>query len=78
MRVNVTIEEVRRDPDEVLHRVRDGETLVVTDQERPIAEIRPIALVREPRPYGLASGLFAVPDDFDAPLPDELIDLFER
>ncbi|HEV7238305.1 MAG TPA: hypothetical protein VGQ36_03620 [Thermoanaerobaculia bacterium] len=29
------------------------------------------------RPVGLATGEFVVPDDFDDPLPDELLDAFE-
>ncbi len=29
------------------------------------------------RPYGLAQGQFVVPDDFDAPLPEELLREFE-
>jgi hypothetical protein len=29
------------------------------------------------RPLGLAKGRFIVPDDFNAPLPDEILDLFE-
>ncbi len=29
------------------------------------------------RPVGLAAGEFVVPDDFDGPLPDELLDAFE-
>lgn len=33
--------------------------------------------VRKLRPVGLAKGQFIVPDDFDAPLPDEILDLFE-
>jgi len=30
------------------------------------------------RPYGLGKGDFIVPDDFDAPLPEEIIASFER
>ncbi|NEO36178.1 MAG: DUF2281 domain-containing protein [Moorea sp. SIOASIH] len=30
------------------------------------------------RPYGLCLGQFKVPDDFDAPLPDEILDGFEN
>ena len=30
-----------------------------------------------PRPFGLCAGQFQVPDDFDAPLPDDELDLFE-
>ena len=32
---------------------------------------------REPRPYGLCVGEFSVPDDFDAPLPEEVLSDFE-
>jgi hypothetical protein len=28
-------------------------------------------------PIGLAKGEFVVPDDFNDPLPDEILDLFE-
>ena len=29
------------------------------------------------RPFGLCKGEFVVPDDFNEPLPDEILDLFE-
>lgn len=29
------------------------------------------------RPFGLCAGEFVVPDDFDAPLPDEILKAFE-
>jgi hypothetical protein len=29
------------------------------------------------RPYGLCAGQFVVPDDFDAPLPDDILAAFE-
>lgn len=76
--MNVSIEEVKRDPDGVLHRVMEGETLVVTEHNRPIAEIRPIEHVRRPRPFGLAAGTFTVSDDFDDPLPEEILRDFEQ
>ena len=76
--MNVSIEEVKRDPDGVLHRVMEGETLVVTEHNRPIAEIRPIERVRRPRPFGLAAGTFTVSDDFDDPLPEEILRDFEQ
>ena len=76
--VNVTVEEVKRDPESVIHRVLEGETLVLTEHDRPIAEIRPIERVRRPRPFGLAAGTFVVPDDFDDPLPEEILRDFEQ
>ena len=32
---------------------------------------------QEFRPFGLCAGEFRVPDDFDAPLPEEIIEQFE-
>lgn len=76
--MNVSVEEVTRDPEGFLHRVIEGETLVVTQHDRPVAEIRPIEGVRRPRPFGLAAGSFVVPDDFDDPLPEEVLRDFEQ
>ena len=76
--MNVTVEEMKRDLEGVLHRVLEGETLVVTEEERPVAEIRPIGVVRKPRPFGLARGAFTVPDDFDDPLPEDVLKDFEQ
>lgn len=41
----------------------------------PIAHLPPVS--NEPRPYGLAKGDFVTPDDFNDPLPVELLDAFE-
>ncbi len=32
---------------------------------------------KQPRPIGLCAGEFVVPDDFDAPLPHDILELFE-
>lgn len=62
----------------LLDRVEKGETIVITRHHRAVAELRPLkAPVRGLRPWGLAKGEFVVPDDFNDPLPDDLLDLFE-
>ena len=33
---------------------------------------------KEMRPFGLGKGDFVVPDDFDAPLPEEILASFEQ
>jgi antitoxin (DNA-binding transcriptional repressor) of toxin-antitoxin stability system len=76
--MNVSLEEMKRDPETLIHRVLEGETLVLTDHDRPVAEIRPIESARRPRPFGLAAGTFVVPDDFDDPLPEEILRDFEQ
>jgi antitoxin (DNA-binding transcriptional repressor) of toxin-antitoxin stability system len=75
--MNVTVEEVEKHPHEYLHRVLEGETLVLFRNERPVAEIRPLIAEAGLRPFGLAKGEFVVPDDFDAPLPNDVLDDLE-
>jgi hypothetical protein len=40
-------------------------------------QIRPMTETETLRPVGLAAGKFVLPDDFDDPLPDEILDAFE-
>jgi antitoxin (DNA-binding transcriptional repressor) of toxin-antitoxin stability system len=75
--MKATLEEVENEASEYLHRVIDGETVVVYQGNKPVAEIRPTSETETLRPIGLAAGEFIVPDDFDDPLPDELLDAFE-
>lgn len=74
----ISVQELQRDPVAYLNRAEAGESIVVTRDNRPIVELRPVAGPRPtPRPYGLAAGEFTVPDDFDAPLPEEILKSFE-
>jgi hypothetical protein len=34
--------------------------------------------IAAPRPHGLCAGEFIVPDDFDAPLPEDILSAFEN
>lgn len=74
----VAVQDVERDPRRYFQRVAAGETLVVTLDEQPLAEIVPVGRQKsQPRPIGLAEGEFTVPDDFDAPLPEDILRDFE-
>jgi antitoxin (DNA-binding transcriptional repressor) of toxin-antitoxin stability system len=75
--MKATLDQVENEAAEYFHRVIGGETVVVYQGERPVAEIRPITETEALRPVGLSAGEFVVPDDFDDPLPDEVLDAFE-
>jgi len=75
--MKATLEEVEKEAAEYLHRVLDGETIIVYEGARAVAEIRPITETDKLRPAGLAEGEFVVPEDFDDPLPDDLLDAFD-
>uniref|UniRef100_B8HVK7 Prevent-host-death protein n=1 Tax=Cyanothece sp. (strain PCC 7425 / ATCC 29141) TaxID=395961 RepID=B8HVK7_CYAP4 len=75
--LNVTVDDIQRDPLKYLNQVEAGETLVIFRSDQPIAELKPIANSNQLRPFGLCAGEFTVPDDFDAPLPEDLLNEFE-
>lgn len=75
--LSVTIDEILRDPSKYLRQVEAGETFVILQAEKAIAELRPISSSKQLRPFGLCTGEFTVPDDFDAPLSEDLLNAFE-
>ena len=74
----ITVEEIGRDPNGWLRRVEAGESLLVVRGDSPLAEIKSLTKPdRSPRPVGLCAGMFVVPDDFDDPLPEDVLREFE-
>lgn len=77
--VEVDIGEAQRNLPDCLRRVEDGQAIVITRGGKPLAELcRVNARDFPPRPSGLCKGEFSVPDDFDAPLPDDILSEFEE
>ena len=71
----VNIHEAKTHLSRLLLRVADGEEIVIARAGKPVAKLVPV----DPKPQrliGQDDGLFDVPDDFDAPLPDEVLALF--
>lgn len=74
----MTLQELEHDPLGLVRRVEAGETILVTRDDLPVAEFRPVPPVRSGgRPFGLAAGAFTVPADFDTPLPEDIVEGFE-
>jgi prevent-host-death family protein len=60
----------------LIDQVNAGEEVVITRHGRPVARLVP-AQTAKPRKLGLLKGKVWMSDDFDAPLPDEVLKLFE-
>jgi antitoxin (DNA-binding transcriptional repressor) of toxin-antitoxin stability system len=77
--INADASEVASDLETYLRKAQNGETVVISIQNQPVAELRATVAppTATPRPFGLCAGEFVVPDDFDAPLPDDIIADFE-
>jgi antitoxin (DNA-binding transcriptional repressor) of toxin-antitoxin stability system len=45
---------------------------------QPVAEMKPVVpSTKMSRSFGLCAGEFMVPEDFDAPLPEDILNAFE-
>lgn len=74
----VKIEDIQQDPGKYFQRVEAGESLIILRAGKPVAEVKPVdVVVKSPRPFGLCAGKFTVPDDFDVPLPEDILNAFE-
>lgn len=74
----VTLLELQQQPADVIERIQAGERLLVVRDGEAVAELRPVLPASQPaRPRGRCAGQFRVPDDFDSPLPEEILREFE-
>jgi antitoxin (DNA-binding transcriptional repressor) of toxin-antitoxin stability system len=74
----ISLQELTQDADTVLDRIEAGEHFTIMRGGRPVAELTAVSATKlTQRPYGLAAGQFTVPDDFDAPLPEDELMEFE-
>ncbi len=54
-----------------------GEDVIIAKAGKPVARLVPIEQKNEPRKLGMLAGKLHVPDDFDDPLPDDILADFE-
>ena len=54
-----------------------GEEVIIAKAGKHMVRLVPIEGKKERRKLGTLAGQFRVPDDFDDPLPDEMLDAFE-
>jgi prevent-host-death family protein len=74
--VEINVHEAKTHFSKLLRRVAAGEEIIISKAGEPVAKIVPIA-GRARRRFGIDRGVFEVPDDFDAPLPETVLDTFE-
>ena len=73
----VNIHEAKTQFSKLIARVETGEEIVIARDGAPVARL---VSVRQPvakRVPGRDRGLFSVPEDFDAPLPEHILAEFE-
>ena len=77
MQVNIC--EAKTRLSELVMRAHQGQTVVIAKHGVPMAKLVPLDAPPTKRKivYGLMKGEFEISADFDAPLPDDLLALFE-
>ena len=75
--IKLNVYEAKTHLSQYLHRLEQGETIILCRRNTPIAEIRPLPRPRsEKRPIGLAKGQWKITKKFFQPLPPKLLNAF--
>lgn len=61
----------------LIDRAVAGEDIVITRHGHPVAKLVSVTTLHAPRRLGLLKGRLKIAPDFDAPLPEELLEAFE-
>jgi len=73
----VNVHEAKTHFSKLLQRVMCGHEVVIAMAGRPVARLVPIAVATGARIPGRYAGQIRIAEDFDAPLPEDLLDAFE-
>jgi len=74
--MEVNIHQAKTHFSRLLRRVANGEEVTIARAGVPVARLVPVVQKQNVRPLGFARGEVWIADDFDAPLPDELLKQF--
>ena len=72
----VNIHEAKTHLSRLLERAEQGEEIVICKAGKPVAKLVGLRGLRGARKLGTLAGKISVPDDFDDPLPGEILALF--
>ena len=76
--VEVNVHEAKTHLSRLLEQALAGEDVIIMRSGKRLVRLTPLESAPAKRTLGTAKGLFVVPDDFDAPLPDDVLAEFER
>ncbi|MDI3297949.1 MAG: type II toxin-antitoxin system Phd/YefM family antitoxin [Bacillota bacterium] len=77
MATTVNVHEAKTQLSRLLVRVSRGEEIIIAKSGKPIAKLIPLDAAK-PRLPGSARGRLKLGEDFDMPLPEDLLETFER
>ena len=78
MTTTVNMHEAKTHFSKLIERVRRGEEIIVAKAGKPVAKLLPIAQGAQVRVPGSAVGRITLSADFEAALPNDVLDSFEQ
>ena len=77
MKKEVNTHEAKTQLSRLLRRVAAGEEITIANRGVPVARLIPVPGDKPKRKLGAYGDTIQIADDFDAPLPDEVLNSFE-
>lgn len=75
--MQIAIAEAKSHFAKLIRKAEKGEDIVLTRYGKAVARIVAAAPAKKPSMIGFLKGQIVVPDDFDDPLPDDILEAFE-
>lgn len=73
----VNIHEAKTHFSELVKAASQGEEILIAKAGQPVAKLVPLKTEKSKVRFGVLKGKMRLADDFDTPLPEDVIDLFE-
>jgi prevent-host-death family protein len=73
----INVYEAKTKLSKLIDRAAKGEEIIIARNGRPVAKLIACDTSQVPRKLGLLAGRIRVAQDFDAPLPEEILTAFE-
>ena len=78
MTVKINVHEAKTHFSKLLDRVGNGEEIIIAKAGKPVARMVPVAGRPTQRTAGSAKGKVVIASDFDAPLPESVLEAFGK
>lgn len=73
----VNIHEAKTQFSKLVESAINGEETIIAKSGKPVAKLVPISLEKSKRRLGVLKGKIKIVEDFDAPLPEDILNSFE-
>jgi prevent-host-death family protein len=75
--LTINIFEAKTQLSKLVEKAENGEDVIIARAGKPVARLTQLKPEKKPIVFGLMKGRIWIADDFDAPLPDEILAEFE-